>query len=178
MTPPMSVTVAWIFEKIGAHAGEVMLQTRISPSRTSPISRTVLTTRATPSTTPGEAAVPVSSEPPSWFRAHSWTRCVVTPQSMISAGSSITSGTAPTAGGGVQSASRSSSSLRRATIGGQYFGPRGCPPVAHVSRSSSSAEYTSSRESWKMPSRSSRKPCATSRSPNSRILFHQLVRNQ
>ena len=35
-----------------------MLQTRISPSRTSPISRTVLTTRATPSTTPGDAAVP------------------------------------------------------------------------------------------------------------------------
>src|SRR3954452_22973293 len=33
MTPPMSVTAAVIFEKIGAQAGDVMLQTRISPSR-------------------------------------------------------------------------------------------------------------------------------------------------
>ena len=56
----------------------------------------------------------------------SWTRCVVTPQSMISIGSVIASGIAPMAGGGVQSASRSSSSLRRATIGGQCFGPSGC----------------------------------------------------
>ena len=37
ITPPMSVTAALILEKIGAHAGEVMLQTRISPSRTSAI---------------------------------------------------------------------------------------------------------------------------------------------
>ena len=35
ITPPMSVTVALILEKIGAHAGEVIVQTRISPSRTS-----------------------------------------------------------------------------------------------------------------------------------------------
>ena len=31
MIPPMSVTVAAILEKIGAHAGEVIVQTRISP---------------------------------------------------------------------------------------------------------------------------------------------------
>ena len=31
ITPPTSVTVALIFEKIGAHAGEVLPQTRISP---------------------------------------------------------------------------------------------------------------------------------------------------
>ena len=34
MIPPMSVTVAPILEKIGAHAGEVIVQTRISPART------------------------------------------------------------------------------------------------------------------------------------------------
>ena len=37
ITPPMSVTVALIFGKIGAHAGEVEPHTRISPSSTSPI---------------------------------------------------------------------------------------------------------------------------------------------
>ena len=41
-----------------------MLQTRISPSRTSAISLTVFTTRATPSTTPGDAGAPLSSESP------------------------------------------------------------------------------------------------------------------
>ena len=56
------------------------------------------------------------------------------------------SGTAPTAGGGVHSASRSSSSFRLATIGGQYVGPRGFPPVAQVNSSSSSAAWTSRRE--------------------------------
>ena len=34
MIPPMSVTVAAIFEKIGAQAGDVIVQTRISPART------------------------------------------------------------------------------------------------------------------------------------------------
>ena len=37
ITPPTSVTVAVIFEKIGAHAGDVLPQTRISPSRMSAI---------------------------------------------------------------------------------------------------------------------------------------------
>src|SRR5262249_1699297 len=65
ITPPMSVTTAFTFEKIGAHAGEVIGQTRISPSRTRAISSTSMTTRATPSTTPGDAAAPVSRPPPS-----------------------------------------------------------------------------------------------------------------
>ena len=38
MTPPMSVTTALTFEKIGAQAGEVIGQTSTSPSRTSAIS--------------------------------------------------------------------------------------------------------------------------------------------
>ena len=103
ITPPMSVTTACTFVKIGAHAGEVMLQTRISPSRTSAISLTVFTTRATPSTTPGDAGAPLSSGPPSWLRAHARTRSVVMPQSMFSTGSFTSSGMAPIAGGGVQS---------------------------------------------------------------------------
>src|SRR5437879_12045762 len=37
ITPPTSVTVARILEKIGAQAGEVLPHTRISPSRTSAI---------------------------------------------------------------------------------------------------------------------------------------------
>ena len=116
----MSVTAALIFEKIGAQAGEVMLHTRISPSRTSAIWSTVFTTRAGPSTMPGEAGAPISSVAfGSWERAHSCTRCVVTPQSMIVIGSVTTSGATPTAGGGVQSASLASSSFRFAAIGGQ-----------------------------------------------------------
>ena len=47
-------------------------------------------------------------------------------------------------------------SLRRATIGGQCFGPSGSPPVAHMRTSSSSADCTSRRESWKTSSASSR----------------------
>ena len=119
MTPPMSVTTALTLEKIGAQAGDVIGQTRMSPSRTRAISSTSITTRATPSTTPGDAAAPVSRPPPSSALAHSCTRCVVTPQSMITAGSVIASGVAPIAGGGVHSPSRWRSSLRRATIGGQ-----------------------------------------------------------
>ena len=62
---------------------------------------------------------------------------------MIVIGSVTASGVTPSAGGGVQSPSLSSSSLRRATIGGQCLGPSGTPPVAHVSTSSSSALATS-----------------------------------
>ena len=143
ITPPTSVTVALIFEKIGAHAGEVLPQTRISPSRTSPICSADLTTRATPSTTPGDAAAPFSTEPPSCWRAHSCTRSVVTPHSMIVIGSVTASGVTPIAGGGLHSPSVARISLRRATIGGQCFGPSATPPVAQVSTSSSSALATS-----------------------------------
>ena len=171
---------AWLeeLEKIGAQAGEVIGQTRTSPSRTAAICSTSITTRAFPSTTPGEAAAPVRRPSPSSALAHSWTRCVVTPQSMMLMGSVIASGVAPSAGGGVQPESFSSSSLRRATIGGQCFGPIGSPPVAQVRTSSSSACPTSCRPSWKTSSVSSRKPCLASSAPNSRTLFHQRVRNQ
>ena len=94
----MSVTTAPTFVKIGAHAGDVMLQTRISPSRTSEISCTVFTTRAGPSTTPGDGRS-VQLGPPSWLCAHARTRSVVMPQSMFSTGSLTSSGMAPMAGG-------------------------------------------------------------------------------
>ena len=143
ITPPTSVTVALIVEKIGAHAGDVLPHTRISPGRTSPIWSTDLTTRAMPSTTPGEAAAPFRTEPPSCWRAHSCTRSVVTPHSMIVIGSVTASGVTPTAGGGVHSPSFLRISFRRAAIGGQCLGPSATPPVAHVSTSSSSALATS-----------------------------------
>ena len=54
--PPMSETAAAIFGKTGPQLGAVTEQTRISSCCTVPISSTLLTTRATPSTTPGEAA--------------------------------------------------------------------------------------------------------------------------
>ena len=111
-----------------------------------------------PSIAPGDAAAPFSSRPPSCWRAHSCTRSVVTPHSMIVIGSVIASGVTPSAGGGVHSASRSRISLRRATIGGQCWGPSATPPVAQVSVSSSSAEATSWRDSWNTSSPSSRKP--------------------
>src|SRR5439155_17369586 len=56
ITPPMSVTTALIFGKIGAQAGEVIGQTGTSPSRTFAISSTSMTICAGPSTTPGDAA--------------------------------------------------------------------------------------------------------------------------
>ena len=180
MTPPMSVTTALTFGKIGAQAGEVIGQTRMSPSRTSAISSTSITTRAGPSTVArrgGRARQPRSA----LLRAAptAWTRSVVTPQSMIDIGSVIASGVTPIAGGGVQSASRSSSSLRRATIGGQCAGPSGAPPVAHVRSSSSSAVATSWRaELEDVLARPRGSRARASSAPNSRSLFHQRVRNQ
>ena len=53
------------------------------------------------------------------------------------------SGATPSAGGGVHSASRSSSCLRRATIGGQCFGPSATPPAAQASTRSLSAREIS-----------------------------------
>ena len=55
----MSVTSAAIFVKRTTHAGLVIWQTRMSPSRTSSNSSTVRTTRAVPSTTPGDPEIPV-----------------------------------------------------------------------------------------------------------------------
>src|SRR5215831_20821621 len=71
ITPPMSVTTPVTFGKIGAQAGEVTGQTSTSPSRMSASSATSTTTRAGPSTTPGDAAEPVREDPPSRAPAHS-----------------------------------------------------------------------------------------------------------
>ena len=100
------------------------------------------------------------------------------PQSITTIGSFTASGIAPSAGGGVHSPSRSSSSRRRATIGGQWCGPSGGPPVDQVSDSSSSASVASWRDSWKMSSPSSRKPCVASSAPNSRTLLKKRDWNQ
>src|SRR5262249_58368840 len=59
--PPMSDTAALILANTGAQDGAVTGQTRISPSRSSPIWFTSVSTRALPSTTPDEAATPTSS---------------------------------------------------------------------------------------------------------------------
>ena len=71
--PPMSVTVAAILEKIGAHAGEVIVRRgsrpgarcRGRPGRAAP---------RRPSTSPGDAAAPLSSLP-SCEPAHCFRRC-------------------------------------------------------------------------------------------------------
>ena len=59
--PPASVTSPTILVNSTTHAGLVMLQTRISPSRTWSNSSSEATKRAGPSTTPGEAARPLTS---------------------------------------------------------------------------------------------------------------------
>src|SRR5262249_49938313 len=87
MTPPMSVTVAFILGKIGAHAGDVIVQTRISPSSIVPINSGSLSTRAGPSATPADAAAPWSRCAPSSASAHSCSRAGVTPHSMTTIGS-------------------------------------------------------------------------------------------
>ena len=99
----MSVTTALTFEKIGAHAGEVIGQTRTSPSRTAAISLDVDhdPRGALDDARRRRRAREPRLRPPRRC-AHSWTRCVVTPQSMIDIGSVIASGVAPIAGGGVQ----------------------------------------------------------------------------
>src|SRR3972149_5039724 len=57
--PPASVTSPATLVKRTTHAGFVIWQTRMSPLRTSSNWSTVATTRAMPSTTPGDAATPV-----------------------------------------------------------------------------------------------------------------------
>src|SRR5487761_1626963 len=96
--PPMSETAAWILAKTGAQDGAVTGTTRISPSRSLPISDTSNRTRAPPSTTPAEAATPTTSSG-SGFSQDS-IRSLVMPQSMRTAGSFSASGTGPSAGGG------------------------------------------------------------------------------
>ena len=101
--PPMSVTVAWMRVKTGAQLGVVMGQTRISPFCTCSSSSTLRTTRAGPSTTPGEPAKPFSSLASSARASgfsQSWIVSVVMPHSMMVKGSVTTSGGTPRAGGG------------------------------------------------------------------------------
>ena len=73
VVPPVSVTSAAILVNSTTQAGFVIWQTRMSPSRTASNSSTVMTTRATPSTTPGEPAIPltvvVSAEASWWNRS-------------------------------------------------------------------------------------------------------------
>src|SRR5690242_6195371 len=58
VVPPVSVTSPPIFVNSTTHAGFVIWQTRMSPSRTWSNSSVVITTRAVPSTVPGEPAMP------------------------------------------------------------------------------------------------------------------------
>ena len=59
VVPPVSVTSPAILVKRTTHAGFVIWQTRMSPSRTSSNSSIVRTTRAIPSIVPGDAPRPV-----------------------------------------------------------------------------------------------------------------------
>ena len=87
--PPMSVTVALILPKIGPQDGAVTVATRISPCCTSESWSASVTTRARPSTTPGEAAMPRRPPPSTSSPApsHCWTCSVVMPQSIRVKGS-------------------------------------------------------------------------------------------
>src|SRR6185437_3283522 len=62
MIPPMSETAAAIFPNTGVQLGDVTGATRISPGSSSPSCARSSTTRAGPSTMPGDAAKPVSVE--------------------------------------------------------------------------------------------------------------------
>ena len=60
VVPPVSVTSPAILVNRTTHAGLVIWHTRMSPSATSSKSATVRTTRAMPSTTPGEPEIPAT----------------------------------------------------------------------------------------------------------------------
>src|SRR4029077_9732744 len=59
--PPISVTVARILPKTGPQLGAMTVATRMSPSWSRSRSSVVFTTRATPSTVPGEAGMPLNT---------------------------------------------------------------------------------------------------------------------
>jgi hypothetical protein len=90
--PPISVTVARILPNTGPQLGAMTVATRISPSSSRSRSYAVLTTRASPSTVPGEAGMPLNmsdfSPPPS----QALIRSEVMPQSIMVNGSVITGG--------------------------------------------------------------------------------------
>jgi hypothetical protein len=174
--PPMSETAALILPNTGAQLGAVTGQTRISPSLTSPIWLTSVSTRAGPSTTPEEAPTPRTS--PSEGRSQASMVCWVTPHSMCTAGSLSASGTGPRAGGGDQSRSASSMRLRDATSGWNRAAPSGWLPAAQASMTSESAWSISVWCSWNTSSASASTPDLASSAPNSRILAKNCVVNQ
>src|SRR5271165_3969438 len=174
--PPMSETAALILPNTGAQLGAVTGQTRISPSRISPIWLTSVSTRAGPSTMPEEAPQPRIS--PSSGRSHASIVCWVTPQSMCTAGSLSASGTGPRAGGGDQARRASSIRLRSATMGWKWAAPSGVPPAAQASITSDSAWSTSVWCNWNTSSASASTPNRASSAPNLRILPKNSVVNQ
>ena len=98
---------------------------------------------------------------------------------MIVIGSLIASGTIPSAGGGDHSPSLSSRSLRRATIGGQCPGPQ--RPAAGRPGQGQLVERRGDLVAGQLEDVLAvleEAELAASSAPNSRILFHQLVRNQ
>ena len=99
--PPMSDTAAEILRKIGDQVGLVTWHTRMSPSSKREISSTDFTTRAVPSTTPRDAANPLSTFESAFSPAVSQASRLsrVMPHSITMAGSSMISGTGPSAGG-------------------------------------------------------------------------------
>src|SRR5438445_156203 len=111
-TPPASVTSPPIFVKRTTHAGFVIWQTRISPSCTWSNSSVDETIRAVPSTTPGEAARPVTS---STFAGGSRWNFSGKPQSDQYGKASASSVAVPIHSGGRTSACRSRSSRRDET---------------------------------------------------------------
>src|SRR6478672_10160631 len=174
--PPMSETAALILPNTGAQLGAVTGQTRISPSLSSPIWLTSVSTWAGPSTTPEEAPTPrtISKEGRSQASIVVW----VTPQSMCTAGSLCASGTGPRAGGGDQPRSASSIRLRSATMGRKWDAPTGGAPAAQASITSDSAWSTSVWCSWNTSSASASTPDLASSAPNSRILAKNWLVNQ
>src|SRR6266566_4812414 len=174
--PPMSETAALILPNTGAQLGAVTGQTRISPSRTSPIWLTSVSTRAGPSTIPEEAPQPRIA--PLSGRSQASIVCWVTPQSMCTAGSFSASGTGPRAGGGDQSRRASSMRLREATMGRKWAAPSGGAPAAQASITSDSAWSTSVWCSWNTSSASASTPKRASSAPNSRIRAKNWLVNQ
>ena len=175
--PPMSETAALILPNTGARLGAVTGQTRISPSRISPIWLTSVSTRAGPSTTAGGgAAAPHQASEEG--RSQASIVCWVTPPSMRTAGSLSASGTGPSAGGGDQSRSASSIRLRSATMGRKWDAPTGGAPAAQASITSDSAWSTSVWCSWNTSSASASTPDLASSAPNSRILAKNWLVNQ
>ena len=183
ITPPTSVTQAPILAKAGAHEGEVVGATRISPSCSWPTSATVRHTRALPSTMPGLPAKPLSSlicsgSLISSTAAQSASDLLVTPQSTMVKGSWINSGAVPMAGGGAHCWNLAITPLRHSISFGQVTRPRGGTPVAQAVTTSHSACLISSRLSSQTSSMSSMISCVFRIAATSRILFQNTEWNQ